>query len=194
MSFEEQINLIRKQKHEQYLKYASECDKLAEIEQQPSNELLPAPAIIDPRNAAAITIQRFVRRVLFEPPCINSEEILGIEPIYRLRIFITNYHINEYSEQNVPADDIETHRTIYQVARSEPKVIFFRYCFDIRKLHPDKNQIVELYDNFYFMQPEDHRRIDKLWARINGATSASIKFLNNFEYAKSLAIDKYRDL
>lgn len=214
MNFEEQLKIVREQKRSDYLKRNNESEKKfkEEIEQQQNIELLAKKIetltnlrqkyghlfASNPRSKAARTIQRFVKKHYFEPLCINEEDIDNIPPIYRIRINITNYHSLEYSEENIPANTLDMHRLIYKMLTqgptTEPEIIYFRYCFDIRKLYPIKNQIFEIYNIFYFMQPNDHIRINATWRKINNETNESIRYLTSFEYYKSLSIDMYKNV
>ncbi|AGF85462.1 hypothetical protein QJ854_gp320 [Moumouvirus goulette] len=72
------------------------------------------------------------------------------------------------------------------------KTIIFTYCFDIRQLYPKKNQLIEIYGSYYFLQPQDHKKMDKLWKKVNNNTTESINFINNFEYQKALSKDMFK--
>lgn len=209
-----QMDLMRKEKHLAYLKYmadieAIENNKLQKIkDEEINNKIVDVMGRLsnkykhifngDKKEKATYIIQKFVRHQYFLPECINNDEIQNIPPLYRFRINITNNHLNEYSEENISNDMLPTHRFIYKmtlpVISKMPSDILFRYCFDIRKLYTMRHQIIVLYDNFYFMQPDDHVRIIKCWNKVNGETHQSIIYLNNFEYYKSLSIDEYRTL
>ena len=91
--------------------------------------------------------------------CININEIADIPPKYRFDVYITDNHVLEYSEENISDGNINLHRMMHSVIYEDNSVILFRYCFDIRKIYPDRHKIIELYDNFYFLQPIDHERI-----------------------------------
>jgi len=205
MNLEEQIRQIRAQKNEEYSKYISkiETENNEEIEKQKNIETHQKKLDIltslrckyfsknNSMEKAATTIQKFVKKYYFEPTCINNDEINDIPPIYRIRILITDHHINEYYEENVEPNIIGMHRIIYNMVRPVDKIIYFRYCFDIRKLYPIRHQIIEVCDSFYFLQPEDHIKINTLWKKVNNETSKSIRFINSFEYYKSLSIDMH---
>ena len=208
MNYDEQIVLIRKQNHQKYLKHID--DKKIE-----ENELIKKKYDADLRqkkinimtkinqryhrsyplskSEATKIIQKFIKKNYFEPQCINEDEIKSILPLYRIRILITNTHINEYSEEGIPQNEIAMHRLQHLSNKNNDKYIFFRYCFDIRKLYSQRNQLIEIYDNFYFMQPNDHIKIDRLWRKINGITNASIIYMSQFEYWKLLSIEKYKN-
>lgn len=207
MNINEQIKFIRKQKHDEYLKYIGKINdkKKEEIQKEYNSEirlkqiriLAKLRQIIrqNKKEKAVKTIQKFIRDNYFKPICINNDEINKIPPIYRIRISITTQHINEYSEKNIPADMIDMHRLIYKMVQmSVDKFVLFRYCFDIRKLYPVKNQIIEILGGFYFMQPDDHIRINSLWKKINNETNESIRYLIFFEYQKTLSIDRYKNI
>jgi hypothetical protein len=210
MNIDEQLKLIRGKKHEDYMKHINaledkkQHDYQKKIETDNKNKKISVLANLrqkyqyvfnlNTKERAAKTIQKFFRNNYFEPLCVNEEEIRNIPPIYRLRIFITIEHINEYSEEGITEDLLEMHRFIYKIAHTPSnKYIILRYCFDIRKLYPIRNCIIELYDGFYFMQPNDHIKINALWKKVNNKTNESIIFLNTFEYQKSLSVDMYKN-
>ncbi|AYV85757.1 MAG: hypothetical protein Satyrvirus37_2 [Satyrvirus sp.] len=180
MDINGQLSLVRKEKHENYLKYVSKKNPVP----------VPVPVPITDQTKAAITIQKFIKKHYFEPQCINDEEIKYIPPIFRIRIDITDQHIKEYTENSIEPGLLDMYRLINSACQKE-KTILFRYCFDIRILYPMKDQIIELYDNFYFMQPCDHIRINNLWKKVNGTTNESIIYLSDFEYYKNLSFDKF---
>lgn len=135
-------------------------------------------------------INKFIRKHWLAIPCLNEESIVLIPGIYRFRINITNHHIYEYTENNIPDTKINTHRLLYQNNMKDlPKNILFRYCFDIRQLYPVRNQIIEIEDNFFFLQPDDHIKLNSIWFKVNGLTSASQIYLTKMEYFKSLSKD-----
>lgn len=206
MNFAEEIKLIRKKKHEEYMEYIGQVQKKQnmEIVKHKYNELRlnkinimanlrkKYKHIFDTRERAAIVIQKFIRNKYFKPACINEDEIHLIPPMYRFRIFITSDHINEYNEEDIPENLLIMHRQIYKMTNQQnDRSILFRYCFDIRKLYPIRHNIIEIYDNFYFMQPDDHIRINKLWEKVNNKTNRSIIFYSMFEYHKSLSLDMH---
>nr|AEX62959.1 hypothetical protein mv_R755 [Moumouvirus Monve] len=71
------------------------------------------------------------------------------------------------------------------------KTTIFTYCFDIRELYPTKNQIIEIDESYYFLQPQDHKNLEKLWKKVNNYTTESINYINNFEYYKALSKDMF---
>lgn len=210
----EQLNSIRQEKHLAYLRHTEAAEAMERIEanrvRQEKNgkrisELMPYLSEKyrhifnpNPKLKAVATIQRFVRKHYFRPECINSHEIRNIPAIYRFRVNITDNHFNEYFEENIGDDMLQMHRLIYKMTMPAITVnnnnVIFRYCFDIRKLYLQRHQIIELYDQFYFMQPDDHARILKCWNKVNGETDHSIRYLNNLEYIKSLSIDQNKDV
>ncbi|AEX61476.1 hypothetical protein c7_L412 [Megavirus courdo7] len=144
-------------------------------------------------NNAAKKIQHFIRKKYFEPECINHQDISNIPVLYRFRINITNIHINEYSEENIPQDLVNIYRLSYDnIHYANNKTVLFKYCFDVRDLFPKRNQIIEIMGNYFFLQPIDHIEINKLWKKVNNDTPDSINYLNNFEYYKSLSMDMYK--
>lgn len=196
MNFEEQINIVRREKHEAYLKYLLENEeKTNEIKTNIFMEHLAKKYkhFFNPsaEEKSVRMIQKFIKKKLFSP-CINDNEITHIPPIYRIRISITNQHLKEYSENNINDSTINMYRLMYKMLQPKEKFVLFRYCFDIRKLFPMRNQIIELCDNFYFMQPDDHERIISCWKKVNGETRESINYLNDFNFYKSLSIDKFK--
>lgn len=141
-------------------------------------------------------ITRFVKRKLFGSECINENEIKSIPPMYRLRIFITQSHINRYVERIATNDkyEIEAHRRRYLLKQPKEKpVALFRYCFDLRKIFDERNSKFDLFGEMYYFQPDDHRLMCKLWERVNGRTDESIRFLQNMEYYKTLSKDLVLD-
>ncbi|AZL89487.1 hypothetical protein QKC54_gp0335 [Megavirus baoshan] len=145
------------------------------------------------KNNAAKKIQQFIRKKYFEPECINQQNISNIPVLFRFRINITNIHINEYSEENIPQDLINIYRLSYDnIHYASNKTVLFKYCFDVRDLFPKRNQIIEIMGNFFFLQPKDHIEINKLWKKVNNDTPDSINYINNFEYYKSLSVDMYK--
>lgn len=101
--------------------------------------------------------------------CLNYNDINHILPIYRFVINITNQHTNEYSEQGVNENLLEMHRHIYKITTpQDDNFPLFKYCFDIRILYPRKNNIIEIENNFYFLQPDDHVKINARWKEIFG--------------------------
>lgn len=209
-SFEDQINIIRKEKHLAYVKYIDEVEE-KEVELNKLNQEKEFIAIknkymymmankykylFNPskEDRAATIIQRFIRRKWFGPLCINNDEISKIPPLYRIRIYITSYNIKEYMEENIDSTVVNAYRHIYNMNREdESKIVLFRYCFDIRELYHRRNRIVELYENFYFLQPYDHERIVSCWRKVNGETIESTNYLTNFEFTKSLVYDQNKE-
>ena len=197
MNIEEQIKSIRHEKHLKYLKYVSEEEAKINntINKEKKIKILGElyNKYYSPKTRAAIKIQKFIKKYYFEPICLNDEKINGIPVMYRFKIFITNHHVQEYHENGIDPEELKMHRLIYKIIRPVEKIVYFRYCFDIRNLYPHRNEILELYDNFYFLQPDDHLKINNLWKKINGESNESIMYLNNFEYNKSLSIDMYKN-
>lgn len=198
MNFDQQLKLVREQKRKQYADTTGKeiNDELIEHKKITimSNLHQKYQHIFNPKIKAAIVIQSFVRKYYFRPDCINEEEIVLTPALYRFRINITSHHLNSYSEENLAEKSLPMNRLIYQMSRpSENKIIFFRYCFDVRKLH-QQHQIIELYGEYYFLQPEDHNKIKIIWDKVNGVSSGSITYLNSFEYYKSLSIDMKKEL
>lgn len=112
--------------------------------------------------------------------CINYDDINHILPIYRFVINITNQHTNEYSEQDVDENLIEMHRHIYRITTpQDDNFPLFKYCFDIRILYPQKNNIIEIENNFYFLQPDDHIKINARWKEIFGNINYPIEESNS---------------
>ncbi len=136
-------------------------------------------------------IVNFFKKKYFELPCVNESDILGIPGLYRFRLEITNHHSNYYSEDQVSQQHLHNYRRKF--IQPGPKIVYFRYCFDIRLLYEMRNQILELYDNFYYLQPGDHIKINKLWKKLNGFSNESIIYLTNFEYCKALSKDQAAD-
>ena len=168
---DQQIKMIREEKQRAYNNYVrtKESAEDYKLENQKFQELREKRIMCltnlrykylymsDPKIMAVKKIQNFLREKYFEPRCVNDDEIAKIPSLYRLRINITNHHINEYSENNIEPELLDMHRIIYKmVEMSEQKYILFRYCFDIRKLYPMRNDLIELYDGYFFMQPDDH--------------------------------------
>ena len=201
MDLEQQLELVRKNKHLAYLKHIAniEIAQKEEINDKnvPNKNLNILPNLPE-KEKAAFKIQKFIKKYWFCPECINTLEMRPIPPLYRFRVNITTYHINEYSEINVSNDMLKMHRLIHNMAlpftmKEEKPIILFRYCFDIRILYIQRNQIIELYDNFYFMQPSDHERIISCWNKVNGETNFSIRYLSDYEYVKSLTEDRVKN-
>jgi hypothetical protein len=204
MDLEQQLRLIREEKHLAYNRYLlskksdvnhdTQNGKARENREKKINSLLKIHRIYNemtnPKIVAAKKIQRFIREKYFLPNCVNEDDIAAIPPLYRLRITITNHHAYEYSERDIEADMIDTHRIIHNtIVVPMEKYILFRYCFDIRDLYLQKDNIIEVYGTFFFMQPDDHIRINNLWNKVNGTTNNSIAYVQQFEYWKSLSID-----
>ncbi|AVL94684.1 hypothetical protein ma298 [Moumouvirus australiensis] len=188
----EQLNNIRKKKHQEYLQYLNKHidNQNDQFESITKEEKISNP---DNTNKAAIILQRFIRKKYFEPECINNESVKNIPPLYRFRVKITNQHINEYSEEGISPELIDMYRICYDnIYHYHDKSVIFVYCFDIRELYPIKNQLVEIYGSYYFLQPQDHINLEKLWKKINNTTTESINYINNFEYHKALSKDMYK--
>ncbi|QTF49170.1 hypothetical protein qu_278 [Acanthamoeba polyphaga mimivirus] len=213
---DDQIKEIRQKKHQQYLDH---LNGIIPNNQDKQNHIVVPNLInqINPINAtnqinpinttnqrnhvldkikfnyAAIRIQRFIRKKMFEPKCINEEEILSIPSIYRLRIDITDMHINEYNEEDIPNDILEYHRIIYKsINFSTDSTLFFRYCFDIRKLYPIRHQQINIFGEYFYLQPDDHKYLNCIWKKVNNITSESIRYLTDFDYHKSLSVDSHK--
>lgn len=208
--FEEQLKQIREERRLAYIKYAEQTEKMdmilnkekenIEYDNRKNIVMLNLANkykhVFNPsaEEKAATKIQRFIKNNWFGQKCINDDEIGQIPPLYRMRIYITNQHINEYSEEGIDRSMISTYRRIYNMNLGYPsRFILFRYCFDIRDLYFKRNQLIELYDSFYFMQPGDHARIESCWRKVNGETTESTIYLSNFDYAKSLAVDRNKN-
>lgn len=208
MDLIEQLNLVRQRKHEEYMKLVYKEEERQRIllqEKQKEKELSKKVEILlkfskkyrpliapNKYEKSTKSIQRFVRRNYFTP-CINEEEIKSIPVMYRFRINITHQHLKEYSEDDIAPSAVEAYRQMYILAHAfDNKDVIFRYCFDIRNLYQIKNHIIEILEGYYFMQPEDLRRIESLWAKVNGETHRSIIYINQIEYYKSLSIDIYK--
>lgn len=196
MNFEQQLQIIRDEKRRAYDIYlrTKELTLDPNIKEKKINCLLKLRRIYqemtDPKIIAGKKIVEFIREKYFRPECVNESEINFIPPLYRLRISITNHHIIEYSEKDVDPDMLDTHRIIHStIGVPEEKCVLFKHCFDIRDLYPKRNNILELYDGYYFMQPDDHIRINNLWNKVNGETNSSILYLQQYEYWKSLSLD-----
>src|ERR1700761_38526 len=103
MDIAEQIKHIRFQKHQEYLDYCR-CIEEKKLFDNKVERLIKLhnkyKDIFDPKKIAIKKIQNFIRKNYFEPQCINELEMRSIPPIYRLRITITNHHVNEYSEES----------------------------------------------------------------------------------------------
>jgi len=139
---------------------------------------------------AATTIVRFVKKHWFSPVCLNDNECQEIPGIYKFRLHITNHHIYEYSEKDVNASILDMHRKIYKMNLPSQKIISFVYCFDVRKLYQIRHELIEIYGEFYFLQPDDHKRLINAWNKINDNTAGSQIFLNNLRFDKSAIADR----
>lgn len=110
--------------------------------------------------------------------CLNESEIRNIPGLYRFRISITPKHLLEYSESGVPSALIEEHRylrnSIYEIDNI-PDTEIFRWCFDVRKLYPKRNQPFEIEGCMYYLQPDDHIKLHKIWNLITNP-----KYINRF--------------
>lgn len=179
---EDQILQIRKLHHEKYLNYLKN--------NQTTSSLL---FVCDQKLDAIKKIQHYFKKKYLKR-CINESDIINIPAFYRFRVDITNYHLIEYSEDNVEDTIIDMYRIIHQMFKPKEKQYLFSYCFDIREIYHQRNNPLELLNGKYYFQPNDHIRIEKLWKKINGSTSESIIFLSRMEYIKSLSIDKYGHL
>ncbi len=200
MDLEQQLKIIRDEKRSAYNKYLKSKELVIDpkIREKKINCLLKLRRIYDemtnPKIVAAKKIAAFLKENFFRSDCINENEIINIPPLYRLRISITNHHIIEYSERDIDPDMLDTHRIIHNtIVVMEEKYVIFRHCFDVRELYLKRNDIIELYDGYYFMQPEDHIRIINLWEKVNGNTNKSILYLQQFEYWKSLSADLLKE-
>lgn len=198
----DQLQKIRLEQHRKYLKYSEECTKKDEmlLEENLKHKKIDilsklafryrrffAPTIAEKQEISGRTINRFVRKNWLAIPCVNQNQIDNIPGIYRMRIYITSHHIYEYSEKGIHTNFLNEHRLKHISANmSEPKMILFRYCFDMRKLYPVRNQMIEIKDMYFFLQPNDHVRLNSIWNKINGQNSASIIYLSKMEYDKSL--------
>lgn len=189
MDFKDQLHQIRMEKHKKYLEYVSNTEKDTGNTDINSVNIFnePNPQLVE----SAVKIQRFMRRYYFEPKCMNDDELSNIPPIYRLRIFITNHHRNDYTEDIVDKDYLDMHRIVQRIFNcNQPKCVLFRYCFDIRKIYHIRNEAIKIEGESYYFQPDDHIKIESLWKKVNGETSSSIIYLNTLEYIKSLSIDR----
>lgn len=198
--FTQQLLLIRKQQHDKYITHISKEESDIRSKEEETNEIHRVEFMKrmaekykyifnpNPEQRASNIICRFIKKWL-NKSCLNDNEIKYIPGIYRFRVDITDAHYKEYSEKNIPDNEINKYRKIYSLMLPKATNIIFRYCFDIRKLYPIRNEIIELFDEFYFLQPYDHLRLVKAWNKVNGETRNSIIYLSDMEYHKSLAVD-----
>lgn len=144
---------------------------------------------------AILKIQRFVKKKLFSSKCINDADISSIPIIYRFRISVTNCHKYKYSESDVDKTFLDAYRIIHNMAvNSDQSIVLFKYCFDIRKIYKIRNNGFMISNQMYYLQPNDHIRINKLWHKFNNNTNYSIKYINDSEYYKSVCFDKYMNI
>lgn len=198
MNFQNQLTIVRQQKHNEYINYMNniEIHKWNESIKQKKIAILFKLSIKYkyifnpiPIEKAVWTIQKFIRKHYFEPKCLNHNDISKIPLIYRIRITFTKNHIFKYSQpQNVEIRKIKN--TVDILEKSKKMIFLFKYCFDIRDLYPIKNDIINLMNQKYILLPNDCAHVESLWNKINGSTSESIQYLNLLAYCKSLSYDK----
>lgn len=191
------IDIIRYEKHLQFLKYKYEqkilqdrlkIDELKEKKLIILNHLsLKYDRFFNSKSPdiAAIRIQNFVKKSWFAYKCINEKDLITIPGIYRFRLYITEHHL--MSENNI-------------IQNNEECKILFRYCFNIQQLYPIRHSSIVIINpgdslknyNIY-LQKRDLTRIEKAWSKVNNITTLSINFLNDMEYDKSLCKDQFAD-
>lgn len=199
MDFNEQLSLIRRNKHNAYLTHIKKKEEkrnlLRKINTLISFSLKYHHLFTNNQYVkAAVTIQKFVKKYYFQSICLNNNEIDKIPGIYRMRINITTKHFCIYSEKHIPLNKLEMHRIRFNIDNQDIiSDILFRYCFDIRHLYHTRHNPLIIDRQIYYLQPEDHIRIEKLWKNINGFTRDSINYITNFEYYKSLSMDLFKD-
>lgn len=207
MDLNNQLEIIRKNKHAEYLK---QMERISAEQEKINDALLldKKVAILtnlshkyaylsdaNPREYAAYRIQKFIKNYWFSQKCINENDISVIPGIYRMRINITNYHTNHYTEADISSEMINMYRLMYNISHplsisGQPRVTLFRYCFDIRKLYYERDNNIDINRELYYLQPEDHARIEIAWKKINNETNFSIRYMTQFEYDKSLTHDR----
>jgi hypothetical protein len=200
-NLDQDILHYRQQLHLRYMKQLEENEKNQRDEMQAKRRDELMQILRDkyghyfsgnPRDKFYKSLAKFIYRNWFEPVCLNEDVIVSIPGIYRLRVYITNYHLNEYTEANIDSDILDYYRHAQKTNRGDTeKVVYFRWCFDIRDLYPKRNEILEIDGEFYFLQPEDHVRLCNAWNNINGQTTKSIRYLSMLEYSKSVCSDFY---
>lgn len=194
MDLDEQLREVREQKHREYLRYADQMERGSPGSHRQNNADLGS-AIAKKfgsleKYCAGKTIAKFIISHFFFPECINEDEVGAVPGIYRFRMDITNFHGLEYSERGLDGDALRMHREQQKMLHGTGhKILLFRYCFDVRELYPVRNQKIELYGEFYCLQPADHERLNAVWRRVNGQTPESIIYLGNLNYYKSLCHD-----
>ncbi len=173
-----QIENIRKLHHEKYLNYIKQT-KQDSVLNELSNEntmiikdsinkdserladlkkIIDNSQIIVENDKSNISVDE--SNISFDE-CINQHESKNIPEIYKFDIYITTNHTLEYAENNISDENISLHRFMHNLIHEASPRILFKYCFDIRKLYTIRNQNIELYNDVYFLQPNDHEKIIK---------------------------------
>lgn len=192
MDFDEQLRLIRIRKNIEFEKYKNrqiennmhdEPQKEFNIkEYEPKKKVVLDPIPVT-NNPTCITTKE-------EELCINASEINQILPANRFIVEITNQHNNEYSEKDIPENILEMHRYIYKITMPRDTFPLFKYCFDIRNLYPKKNSIIEIDNNFYFLQPDDHTRINDKWKELYGPEK-DVNYSEDFDWIDQTSQQNY---
>lgn len=198
MNFENQLKIIRQQKHNEYVDYINKIEIQEQIDLNKQKKIAIMANLSskykhifnpNPIEKAVWTIQKFIQKYYFQPKCINENEMMNIPVLYRIRITFTKNHIPKSSTlQNT---ELTKRKKSDSIIPNPKRIAFmFRYCFDIRDLYPVRNSVINLENKKYILLSKDCIRVESLWNKINGSTSESIRYLNSLEYYKSLSHDK----
>lgn len=186
MDYDEQLKIIWKEKRKKFEEH------VIKMKNDEVNILMKKYSYLaKPTYCAATRIVRFIKDKYLKK-CINDEEINQIPGLYRFRVKFTNHHLINYSEKDIKKNMISSYRKAQiAIRKRKNKETKFWYCFDIRNIYHIRHEPICLYDEIYYLQPEDHQQLENIWRKINGETNYSIIFLGNMDYYKTLYIDKY---
>lgn len=143
------------------------------------------------KRAAYIICKALTRYYRWDvPSLIPSDDIPGM---FRFRVVLTSRSQCEYSEdpEFLYDTDIQIHRIIYQsIVEQCPEPIYRGdIVMDIRELYAHKNEPIVVNNMIFYLQPQDHIRLEKQFNKIHGETPASVRFLQQLEYDRGLCED-----
>lgn len=196
LTWQEQIKLVReeqkrkqeeKQRQEEFAKEEIKIQELAirneELLQVVMNNLRNKYWSYFSTNRRVIAgriITNFFRKFLSSDPST-------IPGLYRFRMKFTNHHLHRYHES---AETLEEYKQLHINEYEDVVINLFDKYYDIRDMIQMKNDPLVVCDIEFWLQPKDHDRLNRLWKKLNGETTQSIRFITNMEYHRALCKDR----
>lgn len=185
MDFNSQLDLIRKKHSNKHNQISTNIETERKIKKfgEKYGDLIELNKV----KLAAIRIVRFFKKHIFQDCYYDDDELAGLNSF---RILFTTHHILEVDDED---DDPEMRRALnMNINDDKPNVVLFRYCFNINHLYHKRNDVLTINNLELILMEKDIIRLERNWNKIYG-DNASVIFITDLEFTKSLVIDQLKD-